>query len=101
LSGRQLHRGSRQVTLTATQCVIVAPLVRWAGRPLSRASVAEALTVSGSTPSPSAARSLLVRLDRALTPLGLRVWLLSGQAVMLEVFPEFTDVVHPGVISRK
>jgi len=87
LSGRRLHRGSSQVMLTATQCVIIAPLVRLSGHPVPRALLAEALTVSGSRPSPSAMRSLLVRLDRAVTPLGLRVWLLSGDAVMLEVGP--------------
>ena len=88
LSGRQLHRGAHQVTLTATQSVIIAPLVRLSGHPVPRALVAEALTLSGSTPSPSAVRSLLVRLDRAVAPLGLRVWLLSGHAVMLEVGPD-------------
>ena len=87
--------------MTDTECVVIAPLVRWAGRPLPRAAVAEALTVSGSTPSPSAVRSRLVRLDRAVTPIGLRVWLLSGHAVMLEVLPEITDDVHPRVIRRK
>ena len=87
LSGRRLHRGSSEVVLTATQCVIIAPLVRLSGQPIPRALVAEALTLSGTTPSPSAVRSLLVRLDRAVTPLGLRVWLLSGDAVMLEVGP--------------
>ena len=86
-SGRHLHRGADHVTLTATQCVIFAPLVHLAGHPVPRAVVAEALTVAGSTPSPSAVRSLLVRLDRALAPLGLRVWLLSADAVMLEILP--------------
>ena len=85
LSGRRLHRGSNQVMLTATQCAIIAPLVRLSGNPVSRALLADALTRSGATPRPSAVRSLLVRLDRAVTPLGLRVWLLSGDAVMLEV----------------
>jgi hypothetical protein len=88
LSGRQLHRGAHQVMLTATQCVMIAPLVRLSGHPVPRALVADALTLSGSAPSPSAVRSLLVRLDGAVAPLGLRVWLLSGHAVMLEVGPE-------------
>jgi hypothetical protein len=73
---------------TATQCVIIAPLVRMSGHPVPRALVAEALTLASTAPSPSAVRSLLARLDRAVTPLGLRVWLLSDHAVMLEVLPE-------------
>jgi hypothetical protein len=86
-SGRRLQRGTDHVTLTATQCVIIAPLVRRAGHPVPRAVIAEALTVAGTTPSPAAVRSLLVRLDRAVAPLGLRVWLLSANAVVLEILP--------------
>ena len=86
-SGRRLHRGAHHVALTATQCVMIGPLVHVAGHPVPRALVAEALTVAGTTPSPAAVRSLLVRLDRAVAPLGLRVWLLSADAVMLEILP--------------
>jgi hypothetical protein len=88
LLGPHLHRGSRQIALNTRQCVVIAPLIRLSGRPVPRAVVAEALTLSGTTPSPSAVRSLLVRLDRAVAPLGLRVWLLSGDAVMFEVLPD-------------
>ena len=86
-SGRRLDRGASHVTLTPTQCVIIAPFVRLAGHPVPRAVIAEALTVAGTTPSTPAVRSLLVRLDRAVAPLGLRVWLLNADAVMLEILP--------------
>jgi hypothetical protein len=86
-SGRHLHRGAGHVTMTPAQCVTIAPLVRLAGHPVPRAVIAEELTVAGTTPSPAAVRSLLVRLDRAVAPLGLRVWLLNADAVMLEILP--------------
>jgi len=88
ISGRRLHRGARSVTLTATQSVIMAPLVRSAGHPMSRTLLIAEERNAGLTTAASALRARLVRLDRAVTPLGVRVRLLSGSAVMLEVLPE-------------
>ncbi|MEO5840552.1 MAG: hypothetical protein ABIQ73_25380 [Acidimicrobiales bacterium] len=91
LSDQRLQRGAHAVRLTATQCVTIAPLLRLAGRPVLRTVIADALTLAGTTPTSAAVRALLTRLDRAVAPLGLRVWLLSGQAVLLEVLPEPLD----------
>jgi len=85
LSGRQLHRGPNHVELTPTQYMAAAPLIDRCGQPLARTVVADALSQNGRAANTTAIRSLLVRLDRAVTPLGLRVWLLNGPAVMLEV----------------
>jgi hypothetical protein len=66
----------------------MAPLVRSAGHPMSRTLLIAEERNAGLTTAASALRARLVRLDRAVTPLGVRVRLLSGSAVMLEVLPE-------------
>jgi hypothetical protein len=87
LSGRCLQRGSRAVSLTMAQCVTVAPLLRLHGRPVPRSIITDALANTGVTPDAAAVRVALTRLDRVVEPLGLRVWLLGGQGVLLEVLP--------------
>jgi hypothetical protein len=79
------------VALTPRQAVAAGLLIRLAGRPVSRGLVAEAVQRGEAPPGPPAVRSLLTRLDRAVVPLGLRVHLLSSDAVMLEVQDEPVD----------
>lgn len=85
LSNSALRRGEREVSLSPAQVAAAAVLIRLAGRPVSRALVAEALKRNGTPVGPPALRSLLTRLDGALAPLRLRVHLLSRNAVMLEL----------------
>jgi len=85
LSARGLQRGLREVILTSEQRLTIAALLPHCGHPVPRAVIADALLVAGITPSAATVRTLVTRLDRLVTPLGLRVWLLSEQAVLVEV----------------
>ncbi|MEO8693978.1 MAG: hypothetical protein ABI658_10710 [Acidimicrobiales bacterium] len=85
LSGRRLQRGSREVTLSAAQSLTIAALLQHCGRPVPRAVVTDALSIADVASTAAAVRALLTQLDRLVAPLGVRVWLLSSQAVLLEV----------------
>jgi hypothetical protein len=80
-----LHVGERWVALSRLEQSLVAPLLTSPNRPVGLDEVRRAYVAAGGTDDLTPLRRALSRLRARLAPLEVRVHLLSGRAVLLEV----------------